>query len=107
MTNSELNRDFMENKETLIDYRLTQLENNFKTMQDDLAVIRQIVTRMDAKFGGSEPLQCSAHSVRMDALEKRTGTTEERLEQIIDVDLASIKKFQWKFVGGLSVAVLL
>jgi hypothetical protein len=82
--------------DTLTEYQVTELKEDFANMKQDLKEIKDTVTSIDAKFIG---LPCTMHSMRQDAVEKRLDQLEPELE--------ATKSYMNKVAGALLVISLL
>lgn len=92
--------------ETLVDYRLTQLERQFTDLKSLIQETHDAVTRIHAMMGNGFTFQCSVHRERMLVIEKQLAEVTER-DKARSVEIYEIKKFIWKVTGGLAVVLLL
>jgi hypothetical protein len=69
--------------EKLTEYRISELENNFKEMREDLKIVKEAVLRWDAKL-----------------------TNDSQAIDILKKDVEMLKVFKWKAAGAIAVGML-
>ena len=95
MNESSFHDKQQQENSTLIEYRLTKLEEGITALN----TMKDVVVRWDTRFSQNDDfLQCSIHKLRMQQFE-----TELKSMSTIVTEL---DQFKWKAVGVLSVVML-
>ena len=95
MHESSQHESQLQDKNTLIEYRLTKLEEGITALN----TMKDVVVRWDTRFSQNEDfLQCSIHKLKMQQF-------EIELKNMSGI-VTELDRFKWKAVGVLSVVML-
>lgn len=88
-----------DNESSKTEWRLTQLEANYASMSKDVAQIKEMVARWDARFGNTVYLNCPVHAANMENFKSRL--------EVVEKEQKSYNRFTYKVIGGAIVVLFL
>lgn len=94
-------------KENIIDFRLSKLEEAVTQLINNLTTLKDIMARWDARIGdGNKLLQCDLHQERMTNLINRMNKIESDVDirtTKVETEVDNLKSIIWKASGALIV----